>query len=51
MHHFSSFSRVKSIQHEKGRFIKENELKLTQVELLSFSFIKSVLNLPNKGNL
>ena len=40
MHYFKSFSRVKSTQDEKARFIKGNELKLTQVELLSFLFFK-----------
>ena len=34
-HHFKSFSRVKSTQDGKVRFIKRNELKITQVELLS----------------
>ena len=38
VHHFKSFSRVKSIQDEIVCFIKRNELKLTQVELLSFFF-------------
>ena len=33
MHHFKSFSRVKSIQDEKVRFIKGNELKLIQIQL------------------
>ena len=42
MHHFKSFSRVKSTQDEKARFIKGNELKLTQVELFSFLFFKWV---------
>ena len=38
MHHFKLFNQVKSTQDEKGRFIKGNELKLTQAELLSFFF-------------
>ena len=42
---FKSFARVKSIEIEKGRFILRNELKLTQVELLSFSHFKSVISL------
>ena len=36
MHYFKSFSLVKSTQDEKACFIKGNELKLTQVELLFF---------------
>ena len=36
-----SFIQVKSTQEEKVHFIKGNELKLTQVQLLSF-FFKSV---------
>ena len=36
MHYFKSFNRVQSTQDEKARFIKGNELKLTQVELFSF---------------
>ena len=42
MHYFKSFSRVKSTQDEKVRFILENELKLTQAELLSFFYFKSI---------
>ena len=42
MHHFKSFSRIKPTQDEKVRFIKRNELKLIQVELLSFFIFKSV---------
>ena len=38
VHHFKSFSRIQSTQDEKARFIKGNELKLTQLELLSFFF-------------
>ena len=38
MHHFKSFSRIKSTQDEKVHSIKGNELKLTQFELLSFFF-------------
>ena len=36
MHFLKTFSREKSTQDEKLRFSKENELKVTQVELLSF---------------
>ena len=36
------FNRVQSTQDEKARFIKGNELKLTQVELFSFLFLKRV---------
>ena len=32
-HYFKLFNQVKSTQDEKERFIKGNELKLTQVEL------------------
>ena len=42
VHCFSLFSRVKSTQDETVSFIKGNELKLTQVELLSFLFFKRV---------
>ena len=38
MHYFKSLNRVKSTQDETVRFAKENELKLTQVELLSIFF-------------
>ena len=40
MRHFKSFSRVKSTQDEKVRFIKGDESKLTQTELLSFFFLR-----------
>ena len=40
MHRFKSFSRVKSTQNKKVRFIKGNELKLIQVKL--FTFFKNV---------
>ena len=36
MHYFKPFRRVKSTEDVKLRFTKGNELKLTQVELLSF---------------
>ena len=39
---FKLLSREKSIQDEKVRFIKGNELKLTQVELFLFFFFKRV---------
>ena len=39
VHYLKSFGRVKSTQDEKMRFIKRNELKLTQVESLSFFFL------------
>ena len=42
MHHFKSFTLVKSILDEAMLFIKGNELKLTQVELLSFFSLKNV---------
>ena len=42
MHFFKWFSRQKSTEDEKVRFIKGNELKVTQVELLSFFIFKSV---------
>ena len=42
MHHFKYFSRVKSTQDKKVRFIRGNELKLTQVDLLSFFIFKNV---------
>ena len=41
MYVFKSFVREKSTQDEKMCFIKGNELKLTQVRLLSFFIIKS----------
>ena len=41
-HYFKLFNRVQSTQDEKARFIKGNELKLTQVELFSFLFFKRV---------
>ena len=47
MHIFKSFSRTKSTQDEKVRFIKVNELKLTHVELF-YSFFKRVEPNPNK---
>ena len=37
-HYFKLNNRVQSTQDEKARFIKGNELKLTQVELFSFFF-------------
>ena len=41
--HFKKlFSRVKSTSEEKMEFIKGNELKLTQTELLSSFIFKSV---------
>ena len=40
MYHFKSFSQTKSIKGEKALFIKGNELKLTQVELFSFFFLR-----------
>ena len=42
MNFFKSFSREKSTQDEIVYFIKENELKVTQVELLLFFIFKSV---------
>ena len=43
VHYFKLFNRVQSTQDEKARFIKGNELKLTQIELFSFFFFKRVL--------
>ena len=43
MHHIKSFTRVKSTQNEKVCFIIANELKLTQVELLSFFFKECIV--------
>ena len=40
VHYFKSFSRVKTTQDEKVRFIKGDEVKLTQDELLSFLFLR-----------
>ena len=42
MHFLKSFNREKSTQEEKVRFMKGNELKLNQVELLSFFNFKSM---------
>ena len=42
VHYSKSFSRVKSSQEEKVRFILGNELKLTQIELFSFFYFKRV---------
>ena len=42
VHYFKSFYKVEKSQDEKTRFIKGNELKLTQVELFSFLFFKWV---------
>ena len=39
---FKSFSRVKSTQDEKMRFIKGKELKVTQIELLLFFIFKRI---------
>ena len=41
-HYFKLFNRVQSTQDEKARFIKGNQLKLTQVEIFSFLFFKRV---------
>ena len=40
IHHFKSFSQVMSTRDEKVRFIKGNEIKLTQVDLLLFFFLR-----------
>ena len=48
MHIFKSFNLEKSTQNEKVSFIKENELNVTQVELLSFLIFK---NVQSKGTL
>ena len=42
MHYFKSLSQEKSTQNEKLCFIIENELQLTEIELLSFFIFKSV---------
>ena len=47
VHHFKSLSLIKSTQDEKVNLVKGNELKLTQVELLS-SFLR-VQNIGNNG--
>ena len=39
-HYLKLFNRVQSTQDEKARFINGNELKLTQVELFSFLFLR-----------
>ena len=44
VHPFNSFSRAKSTENEMVRFIQGNELRLTQVELLSFFYFKNVYN-------
>ena len=44
MHYFKSLSRVKSTQDVKMSFNQGNELKLTQVELLSFFYFKNTLS-------
>ena len=41
---FKSGRREKLTQTEKARFIKENELKLTHVEVFSFFIFKSALH-------
>ena len=41
MDFFKSLSREKSTQHEKVRFIKGNELKVNQIELIPFFIFKS----------
>ena len=45
MHYFKFFSRAKSIQRQKVRIIQGNESKLTQSELLLFSYFKSIWKL------
>ena len=47
MHHFKSFSRVKSTQDQKVHFIKGNELKLTRVELLLFFLFLRMYDVEN----
>ena len=47
-HYFKSFSRVKSTQDGKMRFIKRNELKLVQVDLFSFFLFKRVIIFEKK---
>ena len=43
MQYFKSFSREKSTQDEKGCLIKGNDLKVAQVELLSFFIFKGLI--------
>ena len=45
VHYFKSFNREQSTQDKKARFIKGNELKLSQAELFSFFFFKRVTKL------
>ena len=45
-HYFKLLNRVQPTQDEKARFIKGNELKLTQVELFSFFFLREYHYLP-----
>ena len=40
VHYFKWLNRVQSTQDEKMRFIQGSELKLTQVELFSFVFLR-----------
>ena len=49
MHYLKSFSRVKSTLVIKIRFNKGNELKLIQVELVSFFIFKNVCNAEVDG--
>ena len=45
VHIFKTCSREKSSEDERVRFVKRNELKVTQVEILSFFIFMSVSNL------
>ena len=40
MHYFKSFSREKSLQDEKDRFIKGSELKVTQTKYFHSLFLR-----------
>ena len=44
MHFLKFFIREKSTQNEKVRFIKENDLKVSQIQLLSFFIFICVTN-------
>ena len=50
VHYFKSFNRLQSTQDEKARFIKGNELKLTQVNLFSFLFLREYTKIDFRNN-
>ena len=47
VHYFKSFNGVISTQNGKVLFIKGNDLKLIEVEVLSFFFFKECSSLPS----